>query len=61
MLTLAKKINPKDLEIKKEEKLSLEEATIFLKKIKEWDSAAKFDRATIIAWAEFLKNKGITN
>ena len=35
MLTLAKKINPKDLEIKKEEKLSLEEATIFLKKIKD--------------------------
>lgn len=39
------------------ETMTLEEATNFLKKLNEWESARKFDRETIIKWAEFLKNK----
>ncbi len=42
----------------KEETMSLEEATNYLKKLNEWESARKFDRETIIKWAEYLKNKG---
>lgn len=61
MLALAKKISTNKSEIKKEIKMTLEEATIYLKTIKEWESAVKFDRETIIAWAEFLKGKGIEN
>ena len=37
--------------------LTMEEATAYLKQIKEWDTVAKMDRETIIKWAEFLKNK----
>jgi hypothetical protein len=44
-------------EKEKKEKLTLEEATAYLKKIGEWESSWKFDRETIIKWAEFLKNK----
>lgn len=60
MLALAK-TNTSSKKSESIEKLSLEEATLYLKKIKEWESAVKFDRETIIAWAEFLKNKGIEN
>lgn len=60
MLALAK-TNTSSKKSEPVEKLSLEEATLYLKKIKEWESAVKFDRETIIAWAEFLKNKGIEN
>lgn len=35
----------------------MEEATAYLKKIKEWDSVSNMDRETIIKWAQFLKNK----
>jgi hypothetical protein len=59
MLTLAKKTNKQEIETTKKETMNLEEATTYLKKIKEWESASKFDRQTIIGWAEFLKNKGI--
>lgn len=59
MTTSIEKKSNKDTQTKTT--LSLEEATNYLKKIKEWESACKFDRETIIAWAEFLKNKGITN
>jgi len=44
-------------EKEKPEQMTLEEATNFLKKLNEWESARKFDRETIIKWAEFLKNK----
>jgi hypothetical protein len=44
-------------EKEKKEKLTLEEATAYLKKLGEWETAWKFDRETIIKWAEFLKNK----
>ena len=37
--------------------MNLEEATTYLKKIGEWESAWRFDRDTIIGWANFLKNK----
>lgn len=37
--------------------MNLEQATVFLKKIGEWESAAKFDRETIIKWAVFLKER----
>lgn len=40
--------------------MTLEEATAFLKKIKEWESVVNFDRDTIIKWAEFLKKKKAT-
>lgn len=60
MLALAK-TNTSSKKTQPIEKLSLEEATLYLKKIKEWESAVKFDRETIIAWASFLKNKGIEN
>jgi hypothetical protein len=59
MLALAKKISTNEPEPKKENTMTLDEATNYLKKIKEWESAVKFDRNTIIAWAEFLKGKGI--
>lgn len=48
-------LNMKEKE--KKEVLTLEEATNYLKKIGEWETAWKFDRETIIKWAEFLKNK----
>jgi hypothetical protein len=57
MLALAKTTSSNKSE--SNSKISLEEATNYLKKIKEWESASKFDRETIIAWAEFLKNKGV--
>jgi hypothetical protein len=38
-------------------KMTLEQATNYLKKLNEWESARKFDRETIIKWAEFLKSK----
>lgn len=49
-------------EKEKETKVSmtLEQATDYLKKLNEWESARKFDRETIIKWAEFLKSKKAT-
>lgn len=35
--------------------MTLEEATIFLKKLGEWDSVWRLERETILAWAEYLK------
>jgi hypothetical protein len=37
--------------------MSLEQATTYLKKIGEWESVWRFDRDTILGWANFLKNK----
>ena len=47
----------KEKKKEKEPTMSLEEATFYLKKLGEWESAWKFDRETIIKWAEFLKSK----
>lgn len=35
--------------------MTLEEATILLKKLGEWDSVWRLERETILAWAEYLK------
>jgi hypothetical protein len=37
--------------------MNLEEATTFLKKIGEWESAWRMERDTIIKWANFLKER----
>lgn len=37
--------------------MNLEEATSYLKKIGEWESASKFNRETILKWANFLKDR----
>ena len=37
--------------------MNLEQATTYLKKIGEWENVWRFDRNTIIGWANFLKNK----
>ena len=37
--------------------MNLEQATAFLKKVNEWESVWRFDRDTIIGWANFLKSK----
>lgn len=37
--------------------MTLEEATTYLKKIGEWESAWRFNRETILGWANYLKNK----
>jgi hypothetical protein len=49
----------KEKETEKEppSKMTLEQATVYLKKLGEWESSWKFDRQTIIKWAEFLKSK----
>lgn len=40
--------------------MNLEEATKYLKKIHEWESVCRLDRDTVLKWAEFLKNREIT-
>lgn len=37
--------------------MTMDEATAYLKSIKEWESVWKLDRETIIKWAEFLKKR----
>jgi hypothetical protein len=39
---------------------SLQEAETYLRKVNEWNSVNKMDRETIMNWANFLKNKGVT-
>ena len=46
---------------KKQISLTMEEAIVYLKSIDEWQSAQKFDRETVLAWANFLKNKGVVS
>jgi hypothetical protein len=48
-----------DVELKKENKidLTMDDAITYLKSIDEWNSASKFDRETILAWANYLKNR----
>jgi len=53
-----KKDNPeKDSKIIK----TLQEAENYLREIGEWNSVYNMDRQVILNWANFLKNKGITN
>ena len=37
--------------------MNLEQATTYLKKINEWESVWRFDRNTILGWANYLKNR----
>lgn len=37
--------------------MNLEQATTYLKKINEWESVWRFDRNTILGWANFLKDR----
>jgi len=37
--------------------MTMDEAIVYLKSIKEWESVWKLERDTILKWAEFLKNK----
>jgi len=60
MLAFAQKNNKEKKTATKEEPLTMEEATTYLKKIGEWDSVARLERKVILDWAEFLKHKGVT-
>ena len=37
--------------------MNLEQATVYLKKVGEWESVWKLDRDTILGWANFLRSR----
>ena len=37
--------------------MTMDEAIVYLKSIKEWESVWKLERDTILKWAEFLKKR----
>jgi len=41
--------------------MTLEQATVFLKKHGEWESVWKLDREVIINWAMYLKSSNLKN
>jgi hypothetical protein len=51
-------MNNKPLNYKEPNKpMAMEEATTYLKKIGEWESVWRFDRETILGWANYLKER----